>query len=177
MTSPDNGPDEGLAKDGGAQLTGLQRGSQVLPRDVPSDWERRSDLRCRPNGSCTRRSRILTSQHGSLSTEADSRKIDEVATEVDSRESGEVIPSGAYPLQQPSDASEWDAIGKQCMEDCAGHVAGYQCDEEKGIEHPDDCGGNSQSFIEGCEAYAESVQRESISRPQCDDWDGDGLCD
>jgi len=112
-----------------------------------------------------------------LGAEADSRQIDKVATEVNSRESEEVIPSDTYPLQQPSGAYEWDAIGKPCTEDCSGHEAGYQWAEEKGIEHPDDCGGNSQSFVEGCEAYAEGVQRESISDAECEDSDGDGLCD
>jgi len=42
----------------------------------------------------------------------------------------------------------------ECTEDCSGHEAGYDWAEEKGISDPDDCGGNSQSFIEGCEAYA-----------------------
>lgn len=117
------------------------------------------------------------SQHGGLGTEADSRQVDEVPTEVNSRESEEVIPSGVYSLQQPSDASEWDAIGKPCTEDCSGHEAGYQWAEEMGIDNPDDCGGNSQSFVEGCEAYAEGVQRESILDAECEDLDGDGLCD
>lgn len=55
--------------------------------------------------------------------------------------------------------------------------AGYQWAEEKGIGHHADCGGSSQSFIEGCENYAEDVQRDRISDGQCEDLDGDGLCD
>ncbi len=43
----------------------------------------------------------------------------------------------------------WDCTG-----DCSGHEAGYEWAEEKGISDPSDCGGNSESFIEGCEAYA-----------------------
>jgi hypothetical protein len=42
----------------------------------------------------------------------------------------------------------------ECTDDCSGHEAGYQWAEDKGITDPDDCGGNSNSFIEGCEAYA-----------------------
>jgi hypothetical protein len=42
-----------------------------------------------------------------------------------------------------------------CTGDCSGHDAGYKWAEEKSIEDPDDCGGNSDSFIEGCRAYAE----------------------
>lgn len=42
-----------------------------------------------------------------------------------------------------------------CTEDCGGHEAGYAWAEENGIDEPDNCGGNSWSFEEGCRAYAE----------------------
>jgi len=42
-----------------------------------------------------------------------------------------------------------------CKDDCSGHQAGYDWAEEHDIDDPDDCGGNSESFIEGCRAYAE----------------------
>lgn len=42
-----------------------------------------------------------------------------------------------------------------CTDDCSGHDAGYEWAEEEGIDNVDDCGGNSNSFIEGCEAYVE----------------------
>ena len=58
--------------------------------------------------------------------------------------------------------------GYDCTEDCSGHEAGYQWAEEHEINDPDDCSGNSQSFIEGCQAYAEE-QGESP-----DDDDGNG---
>ena len=45
--------------------------------------------------------------------------------------------------------------GYECTQDCNGHEAGYEWAEEKGITDPDDCGGESQSFIEGCRAYTE----------------------
>lgn len=45
--------------------------------------------------------------------------------------------------------------GYNCTEDCSGHEAGYDWAERKGIDDAADCGGNSQSFIEGCEAYVE----------------------
>lgn len=44
-----------------------------------------------------------------------------------------------------------------CTEDCSGHEAGYVWAEEKGITDPDDCGGKSWSFIEGCRAFAEQA--------------------
>lgn len=45
--------------------------------------------------------------------------------------------------------------GHGCTEDCSGHEAGYAWAEKRGIEDPDNCGGNSWSFEEGCRAYAE----------------------
>ena len=42
----------------------------------------------------------------------------------------------------------------ECTGDCSGHRAGYEWAEDKDITDPEDCGGNSVSFIEGCEAYA-----------------------
>jgi len=38
-----------------------------------------------------------------------------------------------------------------------GHDAGFQWAEENGIDDPTNCGGDSASFIEGCEEYANSV--------------------
>jgi hypothetical protein len=49
-----------------------------------------------------------------------------------------------------------------CTQDCAGHEAGYAWAEENGIDDPDDCGGRSQSFIEGCWDYAEQQQAEQV---------------
>lgn len=48
--------------------------------------------------------------------------------------------------------------GNPCIGDCSGHEAGYQWAEENGIDDPDTCGGNSDSFIEGCQSYAEEQQ-------------------
>lgn len=45
--------------------------------------------------------------------------------------------------------------GYECTDDCSGHEAGYQWAEDNSIDDPDDCSGNSDSFIEGCRAHAE----------------------
>jgi hypothetical protein len=45
--------------------------------------------------------------------------------------------------------------GYECTDDCSGHEAGYNWAEENGIEDEGDCGGNSNSFIEGCQSYVE----------------------
>lgn len=44
--------------------------------------------------------------------------------------------------------------GYECTQDCSGHIAGYNWAETNSIDDPDDCSGNSQSFIEGCQTYA-----------------------
>jgi len=52
-------------------------------------------------------------------------------------------------------SDNWDCTG-----DCSGHEAGYEWAGDNGISEPDDCGGNSDSFIEGCQAYANEQQIE-----------------
>lgn len=54
-----------------------------------------------------------------------------------------------------------------CTQDCSGHEAGWSWAEENGLTDPDDCGGNSLSFEEGCMAYAEEQQAE---QPDEDRW-------
>lgn len=44
--------------------------------------------------------------------------------------------------------------GYDCEDDCSGHRAGWDWAERKAITNPGDCSGKSQSFIEGCQAYA-----------------------
>lgn len=63
--------------------------------------------------------------------------------------------SGCNVEDQSSDTSEKTFKGSACTDDCSGHEAGYKWAEEKGINDPDDCGGKSNSFIEGCRSYAE----------------------
>lgn len=62
-------------------------------------------------------------------------------------------PSRTY--YAPSSSYEDIHGSSACTSDCSGHDAGYAWAEEKGIDDIDDCGGNSNSFIEGCEAYVE----------------------
>jgi hypothetical protein len=47
--------------------------------------------------------------------------------------------------------------GQGCTVDCSGHEAGYAWAEEKGVTDPNQCGGKSWSFIEGCRSYAEEA--------------------
>ena len=56
--------------------------------------------------------------------------------------------------------SQSDFHGYPCTGDCSGHEAGYDWAERNGIADPDECGGNSDSFVEGCQAYGEEQQEE-----------------
>ena len=59
--------------------------------------------------------------------------------------------------------------GYPCTVDCSGHEAGYEWADKKGIEDPDDCGGNSNSFIEGCRAWAEEQAEDEDTGDGSDD--------
>lgn len=60
-----------------------------------------------------------------------------------------------YPAAAPPVYSPRQFHGYPCTQDCSGHRAGYEWAQRKGIADPAQCGGNSQSFIEGCRAWAE----------------------
>jgi hypothetical protein len=42
-----------------------------------------------------------------------------------------------------------------CTADCSGHEAGYDWAQASGVIDESGCGGNSNSFIEGCKAFVE----------------------
>lgn len=56
--------------------------------------------------------------------------------------------------------------GYACTSDCSGHEAGYQWAEENDISDADDCDGNSESFIEGCKAYANEQSESQAEQPE-----------
>lgn len=60
-----------------------------------------------------------------------------------------------FQYSSPTGSGSLYFNGYPCTQDCSGHEAGYEWAEEKGIDDIDDCGGNSNSFIEGCESYVE----------------------
>lgn len=49
--------------------------------------------------------------------------------------------------------------GNDCTDDCSGHKAGYEWAERNSITDESDCGGRSNSFIEGCRTYVEDPYR------------------
>ncbi|SEL13341.1 hypothetical protein SAMN05428989_1516 [Pseudoxanthomonas sp. GM95] len=72
-----------------------------------------------------------------------------------------VTTAAAPPPRPIASAVPFYFRGSACTQGCSGHEAGYNWAEENGIDDPDDCGGNSASFIEGCEAYAEEQQEQA----------------
>lgn len=67
--------------------------------------------------------------------------------------------------------------GYPCTDDCSGHQAGYDWAERNGIADPGDCGGNSQSFIEGCQSYTEENAGSSGEDSQDEDEDEESTDD
>lgn len=49
--------------------------------------------------------------------------------------------------------------GNDCTDDCSGHKAGYEWAERNSITDDSDCGGRSNSFIEGCRTFVEQPHR------------------
>lgn len=65
------------------------------------------------------------------------------------------------------DASDVEDAGDYaCTQDCSGHEAGFQWAQEQNATDSSDCGGNSQSFIEGCEAFVEARQEQADQEAQ-----------
>ena len=55
----------------------------------------------------------------------------------------------------------YSSIGEPfgCTEDCSGHEAGFEWAKQNEITDGW-CGGNSESFVEGCQAYADAIQEK-----------------
>ena len=66
-----------------------------------------------------------------------------------------VVPSATSPPRPSQWRPAQTFYGYTCTRDCSGHEAGWEWAEENGIEDESDCGGNSDSFIEGCIAFVQ----------------------
>lgn len=91
----------------------------------------------------------------------------------------EAIADGAAPLNEGDDGyseeldtdgdgvacenfsqtDDFEEVGdtSQCTDDCSGHDAGFDWARDHDITDEGDCGGYSQSFIEGCETYVATL--------------------
>lgn len=77
-----------------------------------------------------------------------------------------VTPGREFDEDAATDAATYSLSGRTyedvegtagCTDDCGGHNAGWQWAQEQGT----DCGGGqSESFDEGCRAYASAIQRK-----------------
>ena len=63
--------------------------------------------------------------------------------------------------------------GYPCTVDCSGHQAGYDWAEQHDIDDEDNCGGNSESFIEGCKEYVREQQGVADDDASADDASAD----
>lgn len=65
-------------------------------------------------------------------------------------------------VDELEDQTYEDVMGSsECTEDCSGHNAGWEWAKKKDIIDADECSGDSDSFIAGCKAYADEVERRT----------------
>lgn len=70
-----------------------------------------------------------------------------------------------------------DFHGYPCTQDCSGHKAGYAWAEKKGITERENCGGKSNSFIEGCFAWVEDHAADHTEEAPADQEDTDAAAE
>jgi len=61
--------------------------------------------------------------------------------------------------------------GYPCTQDCSGHKAGFEWSQRKGIQEKEECGGHSNSFIEGCYAWVDYLQSQQLDQVRDDSQD------
>lgn len=76
--------------------------------------------------------------------------VDGSGADVSNVDAGEVEDSGNYV----------------CTQDCSGHEAGFEWARDNDVTDSSECGGSSQSFIEGCEAFIEERQAQADRQVQ-----------
>jgi len=65
---------------------------------------------------------------------------------------------------EPSDVDAADVEEPEfdsCTDDCSGHEAGFAWAQENDVTDASECGGNSDSFAEGCEAFASAREEQA----------------
>jgi len=61
----------------------------------------------------------------------------------------------AVESPEPPSMNGLEFHGYECTVDCSGHQAGYDWADQHAIDDENSCGGNSESFIEGCKAFVQ----------------------
>lgn len=94
------------------------------------------------------------------SSSADSAVADDAAadsaagTTANASDTVEAAAENAEPTDVEADSVESTGFSS-CTSDCSGHQAGFDWAQEKDLTDESECGGDSQSFIEGCEQFVQ----------------------
>ena len=104
---------------------------------------------------------VLTSCGGDDRAEADRHLVEGSSTVLNPKGDFDEDAARADAVADVS-ASDFSTVGdtSQCTDDCGGHDAGFEWAKENGVTDESECSGDSQSFIEGCEAFAQSVEQQ-----------------
>lgn len=76
-------------------------------------------------------------------------------------ETAGVLAAASRPALSGTTYREVRGAGACTTSSCGGHEAGWRWAERRDIQDPDKCGGRSQSFEDGCRAYAEEASGSS----------------
>jgi len=92
-----------------------------------------------------------------------SNREEDTTTKYIERSPVEVYPSNAnaYIHYEKDGYTYFDSY--VCTDNCSGHIAGFNWAKDKKITDSNDCGGKSQSFIEGCRVYARTHRPTSYN--------------
>ena len=111
--------------------------------------------------SCGPSSDKQASQHegsNGSATDSDRQGVQSEDSDEDTLDTSEAAQQSA--IDELEDQTYEDVMGSdECTEDCSGHNAGWEWAKKNEMLNPDDCSGDSESFIEGCKAYGEEVER------------------
>ena len=101
----------------------------------------------------------LTGCGSSSSTEADRRIVEGSSTLFNPKGKFDEEAARADAIADVSAMSFVDAGNtSDCTGDCSGHSAGFEWAKENAAGDPSMCSGNSDSFVEGCEAFSQAVE-------------------
>ncbi len=76
-----------------------------------------------------------------------------------------IFPSGSNPSSLPVNFHEpLLSLARDCISECDGVEVGYRWAAAREIERAEDCAGYSESFDDGCRAYArERVESQGVT--------------
>lgn len=100
----------------------------------------------------------LAGCNSSSSTEADRHIVEGSSSMFNSKGKFDEESARADAIADVS-ANSFEDVGdtSQCTDDCSGHSAGFEWAKENAAGDASACSGNSDSFIEGCEAFSQAV--------------------